>query len=642
MLKYLLFFGVCGVILNTLYGDTIPGGDVSGTWHAANSPYYIAGSITIPASDTLIIEPGVELEFQSFYYLAVNGILEAIGTETDSIHFYPVSTSNPWQGIRFENAPDSSHLAYSTISHAGLGYGTSPGGIICTNSNPVITHCRISDNKASGELSPYAGGIALINSNARVSWCDISHNRSGYYGGGMNIYNSSPVITGCNISGNNGPLYGGGICITGNSSPIITNCTIEADTNGYYGGGIYVAGVDVTISECTIGYNQTYYGGGGISFCGGNMSLDHCTVEHNRCWGSIDGRGGGIYANSGTFTVDHCVLYGDYVWWPSEHGSEIHTEGNAVMTVTNSILISSDYLVVLGSSSPASLSYSDFAFDFGIYFYGNVPTGLGELVQVNANGDSCDVYYNIFLNPLFVNSWDHHLTQNSPCIDAGDPLFAYDPDSTITDMGRYFFDQSAPSIALSATALDFGSVTVGLAAGLPLVIYNIGNANLLISDILNGLAVFTHNWDPLDTLIPPDDSLGITVIFTPDDTLTFTDTLWITNNDTLCYVTLVGQGLATGIAEGVLNTPKAFALWQPLPNPCKSLATIKFELPKSSTVNLSVYDTSGRLVFTLASGQYEPGIHEVILDASNFSTGVYFYRLSGNGFTATEKVVITK
>jgi hypothetical protein len=248
------------------------------------------------------------------------------------------------------------------------------------------------------------------------------------------------------------------------------------------------------------------------------------------------------------------------------------------------------------------------------------------------------------MNPQFVDTanGDLHLLAGSPCIDAGDPASPPDPDSSIADQGCYFFDRRMPNIALSTTTLDFGSVIVGLCAGLPLVIYNIGNANLLISDLLNGLAVFTHNWDPLDSLIPPGDSLGITITFTPDDTLTFTDTLWIANNDTLCYVTLAGQGLPPGVAEGSSAIPKAFALRQPLPNPCKDYAEIRFELPKGNTVCLSVYDVSGRMVSQLVNDYYEAGFYEVRLDASELSAGVYFYRLKAAGYTAVRKIIVTE
>ena len=112
------------------------------------------------------------------------------------------------------------------------------------------------------------------------------------------------------------------------------------------------------------------------------------------------------------------------------------------MSLTNSIFRSqegSDIRFENGSS--AAVSYSDFYDCSGAHFSGYAPVGLGELVQMNCNGDSCDVFYNIFLDPLFIDfpGKDFHLSVGSPCIDAGDPASAYDPDSTITDIGRYWF-----------------------------------------------------------------------------------------------------------------------------------------------------------------------------------------------------------
>jgi hypothetical protein len=94
----------------------------------------------------------------------------------------------------------------------------------------------------------------------------------------------------------------------------------------------------------------------------------------------------------------------------------------------------------------ADITYGDF-FDNGAGpFAGSyIPPDLGVLVTVNANGDSCDLYYNIFLDPLFVDPaiGDFHLQGGSPCIDAGDPDSPLDPDSTTADIGAYHFDQSA-------------------------------------------------------------------------------------------------------------------------------------------------------------------------------------------------------
>ena len=422
----------------------ISGGNVSGTWTEGGSPYLIWGNITVPADSTLLIEPAVEVIFQGYYNLTVNGFLEAIGTETDSIYFIPADTVSGWDGIRFLNAPDSSELAYCTVRHVGNS-NTGPGGITCFNSDPVITHCLISDNQARGEYPGLAGGIVLSNSDAEISWCDIRNNRSGFCGGGLNLYDSSPIISGCNIAFNSSVQDGGGIYVAGASGPIITGCSIENDTSNGYGGGLMVESGVVTVWDCSIVYNQAGDGGGGIAVSSGNAIFSHCTFAHNQALTS-SGKGGGVYASGGALTVNHCTMCSDYVMDPGgENGMEIHTSGSAAATISNSILYSDNYLIVFGSSFPASVSYSDFStITVDWYFSGNIPPGLGELDQVNPNGDSCDTYFNILLDPLFIDqpNDDFHLVGESPCINAGDPDSPYDPDSTITDMGRYYFDQT--------------------------------------------------------------------------------------------------------------------------------------------------------------------------------------------------------
>jgi hypothetical protein len=467
MKNFSLFFVLISffllISLQSVFSQTtIPGGYVSGTWTAAGSPYLVQGSITIHSDSMLTIEPGVDVNFQGLYSLTVNGLLEAVGTETDSIHFFPADISVSWWGILFENAPDSSHLAYCTVSYVGtfiFGYG----GIRCTNSNPVITHCRISNNNSRLNNPTYGGGIALNNSNAEISWCNISNNFSELYGGGINIYDSSPVITGCNISGNEVIQYGGGICILGNSSPIITNCNIENNTSNVYGGGIQASGSAVTISECTVGYNHAETWGGGISIHSGSVFLDHCIIERNNClYTAVNAKGGGIFTNGGVLTVDHCTFCENEISIDNPYGMEIHTEGNAAMTVTNSIFLAvwNFWTIVFNSTVPASVSYDDFTSEVpgsGTQrFMGNVPPGLGVLTQVNTNGDTCDMYYNIFLDPLFENpgsgnyqitwaNWPTPDSTKSPCIDAGDPASPLDPDGTITDMGAFSFNQSIPN-----------------------------------------------------------------------------------------------------------------------------------------------------------------------------------------------------
>ncbi|MFN2155725.1 MAG: hypothetical protein ACK2UX_10855, partial [Anaerolineae bacterium] len=72
-----LIFALFSVPLPVAAAVTIAGGEVYGTWTAADSPYLIDGDIVVPAGQTLTIEPGVDVRFEGAYKLSVHGTLLA-------------------------------------------------------------------------------------------------------------------------------------------------------------------------------------------------------------------------------------------------------------------------------------------------------------------------------------------------------------------------------------------------------------------------------------------------------------------------------------------------------------------------------------------------------------------------------------
>ena len=70
--------------------------------------------------------------------------------------------------------------------------------------------------------------------------------------------------------------------------------------------------------------------------------------------------------------------------------------------------------------------------------------------------------------------------------------------------------------------------------------------------------------------------------------------------------------------------------------------TISFELPKESFVTLKVYDIMGREVTSLMNANITVGTHSIVWDASKFASGVYFYKLSADSYTAIKKLVLLK
>jgi N-acetylneuraminic acid mutarotase len=90
------------------------------------------------------------------------------------------------------------------------------------------------------------------------------------------------------------------------------------------------------------------------------------------------------------------------------------------------------------------------------------------------------------------------------------------------------------------------------------------------------------------------------------------------------------------------NILKQFSLEQNYPNPFNPVTTIPFNLPKSSFVTLVICDCLGRVVKTLISENIKFGSHSVTFNASNISSGLYFYKLQAGDKIETRKMLLIK
>ncbi len=85
-----------------------------------------------------------------------------------------------------------------------------------------------------------------------------------------------------------------------------------------------------------------------------------------------------------------------------------------------------------------------------------------------------------------------------------------------------------------------------------------------------------------------------------------------------------------------------FRLRQNYPNPFNPTTTIEYVIPERSEVNIILYDALGRRVKTLLNSVLEPGVHKLILDAKNLSSGIYYYQLFAGKYKDTKKMVLLK
>ncbi len=90
------------------------------------------------------------------------------------------------------------------------------------------------------------------------------------------------------------------------------------------------------------------------------------------------------------------------------------------------------------------------------------------------------------------------------------------------------------------------------------------------------------------------------------------------------------------------DIPLVCTLAQNYPNPFNPETTISFGIPESGKVNLSIYDILGRKVAELVNENLPAGNYNHRFNAANFASGVYFYRITVNDFSAVKKFVLMK
>lgn len=97
-----------------------------------------------------------------------------------------------------------------------------------------------------------------------------------------------------------------------------------------------------------------------------------------------------------------------------------------------------------------------------------------------------------------------------------------------------------------------------------------------------------------------------------------------------------------GYQEPITETPIEFCLLPNYPNPFNAITTIRYEIPETSPVILSIYDVSGRLIKVLDNTTRQSGIYSVIWDAANVSSGVYLIRIQAGNYQKVRKCLLVK
>ena len=387
--------------------------------------YIVEGDIWVESGILWYLRPGITLRFYDEVSFDIHGAFYAMGEEDDSIRFEAYDDQSAWSGLDFQETHYTSYLNYCVI------IGSNEEGVfIDFGGSAHLSHSRISNNSnrngdVAGMRSRYGGLCSL-------TFTTISDNDGvGYfheYGGASFDH--------CLIKGNNSGIIGGE-CATF----FINNTVISENMNS----GLQIRNTaEAHVDSCKFVNNQAENGGGIVS--------NGAWIEISRTlfFGNYARNSGGAFFSEGEYlsnNLNNCVF------------TENQADSNGASIFTFSGFIVNSIFTGNGPSVNTFVSGDDFI-SYNSLYYGNesdihfaepdwVSEEFGIINTDNVNGDSCDQFYNLFMDPQFINPLDlnFHLRENSPCIDAGtsgigwvDSLF--DPDGGTTDIGIHYYHVS--------------------------------------------------------------------------------------------------------------------------------------------------------------------------------------------------------
>jgi xylan 1,4-beta-xylosidase len=114
------------------------------------------------------------------------------------------------------------------------------------------------------------------------------------------------------------------------------------------------------------------------------------------------------------------------------------------------------------------------------------------------------------------------------------------------------------------------------------------------------------------------------------------------SHDGVAYGARVEYLTPTSLENTISESAKTIELFPAYPNPFNPATQIRFSIPESGSVQLTVHDILGREVAILVNGTLPAGEHQATFDATNLSSGIYLYRLQAGNQILTGKLMLVR
>ncbi len=559
------------------------------TWTVDNSPYVITHDVSIPAGETLTIDPGVTVEFDGPYSFNVVGVLnargQAGGNSLDDVLWVTFTQDTTgldmdqrWKGIRFQDSDPGSFLQWAIIEFG------------------------------------YANGRWPANN-----------------GGGLYVYGSSPRIEGVIVRDCHADNNGGGIYFWSSSS-VFQNNLIVNNSAVVNGGGVYVDQSDLDIRNNTLVGNYAVGDGNDLRGIGQGMFVGpqaNLVIRSSIFWANGDNPGSGddeAYFISGINEVDirYCIvsdladdnaedfLYAERAYFeeelyytlsdssvgidagdpsddrvgsePSPHGQYVnigawggtqYASKSVPVAVPQAANGDRSNLVLypttrVSDTTSASVGIGNIGHD-DLRFYLDENSRYWVLDSLHIDGVEGDAR-RAYINHRFTLPSNIQFEIAADSTDAFDVLYHPDPSDTErlevwlkleTNGGDLLYRLRGtpvnPGIELSTTSIDFGTVQLGDSVGVEYQISSTGTTELELTS--PHLATLTDHFgsdrpstDTPWTLEPGETYTYIAYCKPIEIVGNLRDSIFVRNNDQLLYIRLrafvEGPLLETNVEDG--------------------------------------------------------------------------------------------
>jgi hypothetical protein len=470
-------------------------------------------------------------------------------------------------------------------------------------------------------------------------------------GGTLNLSNSTISSSGNTSSTDNSSFYGLNAVIlayTSNGTAVINSSGNTITSTGTGANGIFAYGTASATSENDI-FIHTGDGGHAIMCSGGGTIT---VVNDSAVTSGASSSTIATDRGSGTITIT-----GGYYAAKGNRSAAVYSTG--VITCTDATLVAegAEALVVEGSNS---------------IILNNCTTKCtydkwGSLLYQSMSGDADGVDGYLYLNG---GSFTYTGTQGGMFYNTNSTAHIYlngvtlvnSCDTLVRCIKGSWGGSSASSGGITRMYCDgqtlSGLIHVDANSTLYDTLYNsskftgaINNSDAakLVSLVMDASSTWTLTKDSHLTIII--NSAGISGSTVTNITGNGYNAYYNSSNSANSYLnagtySLVGGGYllpeGTTDVEDETSIPTDWSLSQNFPNPFNPSTTINYQIPSSGQVNLQVFDVLGREIETLVNGVKQAGSYSITFNAQNLPSGVYVYRIRGNDFIQSKKMLLIK